>query len=375
MENGYPPFHSPDVPSNDDPKSPSFFLKVKLFILSHYRVFKKYPFDYVDKLYINVKIRNRTWDLNFLKYDVKLRKIIFYFSWIIFGIWILLGWDSSQSQFEFVAVEIPNFIMGRVSFEDLSFIYADQYGKGMHYSAWTIYGLMAWGLMKYYDEKLDIHGCRNFALAFSFTMISIASFETFWHYSFAIFQDQTWVIQWKVPQLKILIQNLSFFIMGSIMIFVMKVDEMKLYRIPGRWKVFDKIRPFKIPYPSRKGEKYLWSPKTNYPHLRFNFNKITVVLIIVALSSSLLWINYGLFFPVERFSVEVVGYGTWTNNIYFPQTVYTIEIDLTDNINAGDQYFVENDLLHGVNTLCKVLITLLSYYIGRVKRVEKPEIS
>ena len=317
----------------------------------------------------NLELKIWNIELNVMKRDVSVRKIVFLFAWIIFGLWMILGWDSSQSQFEFVVVELPNFFKGKVSFSDLAFIYNDQYGKGMHYSAWVIYGLMCWGLMKYYDKKLDLHGCRNFGLAFSFVLLSIGFFETFWHYGFALNQGQLWVIQWKFPQIKILIQCFSFFFLGGLMIVVMHLNENRLYFL-GKWKVWDKIKPFKIPYPSRRGHLYYTKPKTNFPQYRLNFDKWTGLLIVLSLSSVFVWFRYGDFFPVETLSVEVKGYGTWTNSKYFPQTVYTIETDLTDNINAGDQFFVENDLLHGVNTLCKVFLTMLSYNIGKVRKVK-----
>lgn len=284
---------------------------------------------------------------------------------------MVFGWDSCQSQFEFVIVSLPEYFMGKLSFDDLSFLYQDQYGKGMHYSAWVIYGLMYWGLSKYYDEELDLHGSRNFALSLSFVLLSIGFFETFWHYSFAIFQNQTWVIRWEFPQIKILLQNLSFFTLGFLMIFAMHLNERRSYELPGRWKIYEGIRPLKIPYYSGNGDSIYIIARTNFPQLKFNFTRWTLLFSILAITSILVWHNYGNIFPYEVLRVDVAGYGVWESTPNFPQTVYTIETDLTDNINAGEQFFVENDLLHGVNTLCKVLITLLSYNIGKVKRVEK----
>lgn len=355
MEKGYP-FPS-SIPSTDD-ISPSFFLKVKSFF--------DHPFDFVDSL--DLKIKNV--EINVLRKDRGLRRIIFLFSWLIFVMWMFLGWDSCQSQFEFVIVAIPDFILGKLSFDDLSVIYAEQYGKGMHYSAWVIYGLMYWGLSKYYDEELGLRGSRNVSLAMSFTLLSIAFFETFWHYSFAIFQGQTWIITWQFPQFKILFQNISFFVLGFLMILLFSLNEKRCYSLPGKWKVYEKLKPFKFPYPAIRGESLDILPKTNFPQLRFSFNRWTLLFLILSLTSIYVWYNYGDFFPVETLRVDVVGFGVWESSPNFPQTVYTIETDLTDNINAGDQFFVENDLLHGVNTLCKVFLTFLSYSIGRVKRVE-----
>ena len=114
---------------------------------------------------------------------------------------------------------------------------------------------------------------------------------------------------------------------------------------------------------------YAWSPQTFMPQLRLRLrDKWTAILFIGTILTMVLWIGYGLWFPVEPLTVDVKGSGLWTNSIYFPQTVYTVEIDITDNINAGDQYFLENDLLHGVNTLCKVLFTAFLYNIARMKR-------
>jgi len=352
---GFIPFPSSN-PSSE--RFSSFFLKFKDFL--------DHPFDFVDSL--DLRVRNV--EINFMKNDRELRRVIFLLSWVIFVLWMFLGWDSCQSQFEFVVVSIPDFLLGKLSFNDLSVIYAEQYGKGMHYSAWVIYGLMYWGLSRYYDENVGLRGSRNVALSMSFVLLSVASFETFWHYSFAIFQGQTWIIKWQIPQLKILLQNLSFFTLGFLMILVMLLNEKMCYRLPGRWKVYEKIKPLKIPYPAIRGKALDILPKTNFPQLRFSFDRWTLLFLILSLASIYVWYNYGDFFPVETLKVDVVGFGVWESSPNFPQTVYTVEMDLTDNINAGDQFFVENDLLHGVNTLCKVFLTLLSYSVGRVKRVE-----
>lgn len=327
---------------------PSHYSKLSLFFSS----FKESPFDVIDAL----NLQYRGIEFNFLKRTKQVRFWVFVFSHIIMIMWFLLGFDSCQSQFEFVLVELPNFFQGKVSFNDLAFIYQDQYGKGMHYSAWVIYGFMFWGLSKYYDEKHGITKSRNFALTFAFVLLSIGTFETFWHYSFAIFQNQTWVIQWNYPQLKILVQNLLFFLLGFTMIFVMYVSGQLISL--GKWN----------------NVMYFWKPKTNFPSgFKLNLGNWTKIFLLLTLVSIFVWHNYGEYFPIEQLEVEVITDGgnvTWTNTPNFPQTVYTIETDLTDNVNAGEQFYVENDLLHGVNTLCKIFMTSIFYCMGRITNTD-----
>jgi len=319
-------------------KTPSFFSR-----------FKQAPFDFVNDL--SLSFLGIEW--NFIKRAKDVRRVVFLFAHVIFIVWFLLGFDSCQSQFEFVLVNLPSYFQGKLSLDDLTFIYNDQYGKGMHYSAWVIYGFMFWALSRYYDKKLGVTKSRNFALSFAFVLLSVAAFETFWHHSFAHFQDQPWVTAYQWPQLKILVQNVSFFFLGFSMIFVMYVSG-EMFPL-GRWK----------------GVTYVWGPITNFPSgLQLNFGKWLWICLLLTLLSVCVWYRYGDFFPVETLKVPAKGYpdGVWVSSPYFPQTVYTVETDLTDDVNAGDQFFVENDLLHGVNTLCKVFMTSTFYCLGRVKK-------
>lgn len=322
--------------------------------------------DYLD----NLSIQKFGIEWMFIKYDKRVRNIVVSFALIIFGIWMIAGFDSCATQFELFLLNIPNYLMNKLSWEELVFVYQDNYGKGLHYSAFVIYGIFYWGLSHYLSgteiknkllnkivprSNLNIKGTRNFAIAFSFTLLSIAVFETFWHQSFAFWQGQSWVVMWKMPQLKILLQNLAFFTVGGMMILTLSIDQNRLYHL-GKWK--DQMLATRF--------------KTNFPQLKLRIKDYwTLVFLVLTLGSIYLWYFYGDYYPVETLTVEVVGWGTWRSSPNFPQTVYTIDTDVSDNIVAGDQWFLENNLLHGVNTLCKVFMTLLIFNIARVRKDEK----
>lgn len=330
---------------------------VKSKLPPFFRAFKESPFDTIDAL----ELKTGSFEWNFLKRDKKFRDVVLAFAIILAGVWFIFGFDSCQSQIEFVLVALPDYFQGKLTYDDLVFIWNDQYGKGMHYSAWVIYGFMFYGLSRYYANTLGIHGSRNSSMALAFVLLSISFFETFWHYSFAIFQNQTWVIRWEMPQLKILVQNLSFSLLGGFLIFTMYVSN-KTIKFPTwlNWM-----------YGLDRDDTVLWQPNTNFPALRLRHNWKTFVFAAIGVGSILMWGLYGdIFGPAKPLEIPVLtedGLTTWQNNQWnFPQTVYTVENDTTDGINAGVQFHVEDDLVHAVNTGCKICVTYAFYYWGKV---------
>jgi hypothetical protein len=132
-----------------------------------------------------------------------------------------------------------------------------------------------------------------------------------------MFQGQHWILSFEAPQTMITIQNLVFLMLG-------------LLRIGNiNWKV-----------------------------LKPNFNKWTWIFLSMMIGVFILWEFYGLVLPVQQITV-LTDLGPWTSSIRFPQTVYTIALSPESSINYNTiAVWVNNDLLHLVNTLAKVFMTL-----------------
>jgi hypothetical protein len=235
--------------------------------------------------------------------------------------------------------KLPEFLSRTISYNQLleqSFI--AYYGKEMHFSAFLIYGLMFWFLSRHYDKEFGITGSKNIAYAASITLLSVAVFEWFWILSFATFQEQSWVATFRFPQAKILLQNLGFSLMGGLGILYMYVDSHIL---------------------NREGETIgrTWG---------FRWTSISFILLGLSVALAFLWIIYP--WPIQHIEVQISTGEVWTNSPMFPQTLYTIDIDPTDNMNAGVQYYVENNYVHGLNTLVKAVVSLAFCYVGFIKK-------
>jgi len=101
---------------------------------------------------------------------------------------------------------------------------------------------------------------------------------------------------------------------------------------------------------------------------RFRLDKKALLLIGVTVSLALLWVYYP--FYVKKISVPLETGEVWVNSQQFPQTLYTVDLDPTDNVNAGVWFFIENNWVHGLNTLVKVMLSLSVFYVGMVKEVK-----
>jgi len=276
--------------------------------------------------------------------DVLNRKTAFATALISLTLWLALGFDSTPLQFIHVLYEgIPSFILGKASFNDLHIIYDSFYGKEMHYSAFVIYGLMFWALSRHFSRNMGITKSKNIAYSVSLTFLSIAIFEFFWMQSFAIFQNQPWVMTFKWPQMRIHIQNIVFATVGVLGVFYMWLDS---YVLNVHGKVIAKV-------------------------YRFRWDKIAVLLVGLSFALGLLWIFYP--WHVQRISVPLETGEVWTNSAMFPQTLYTVDLNPNDGVNAGVWFFVGNNLIHGLNTLVKAVWTFTIFYIGLVKEVKKVE--
>lgn len=253
---------------------------------------------------------------------------------------MVFGFDSCIGQPLMVLYNMPRFITGQITFNGLVEIWNNHYGKEMHYSAFLIYGLMYWALSRHFEKNLNITKSRNVAYAASLTLFSIAVFEFYWILSYAHFQSQPWVAKLQWPQLRIILQNIAFFFVGVLAILYIWADS---YVLRGKEVV---------------GRKH-----------HYNLNLHATLLVSLSIASALLWWNYP--FQVDTCQVRLENGDLWTNSRQFPQTLYTIDMNPDDSLNAGEWFFVEDNTVHAVNTLVKVVWTFTMFYIFMLKPVKE----
>lgn len=233
---------------------------------------------------------------------------------------------------------LPEFLFGKVTFDVLwQETWIAYYGKEFHYSAILIYGLMYWGLSRHFEKNFGIVKSKNVAYSCALTFLSISLFEFYWMFSYAHFQNQPWVVTLKWPQARIILQNIMFLLVGCLGVLYMWLDS---YILGKDNKVI--------------GKRY-----------RLRFDKFTLLLASLSIVTALLWWYYPWY--VEHITVPLENGVIWMNSGNFPQTLYTINLNPADEVNAGVWFFVENNLVHGLNTLVKSLWSLTICYIGWVK--------
>ena len=303
--------------------------------------FCKDPFDFVDNLKL---IRWKGHYFNpFAKYVLNRRLAFVFAIFLGFVPWVLFGFDSCVAQVMMFIYKLPNVLMGKMSFDVfIQKYWVAYYGKEFHYNAVVTYGLMYWGLSRHYDKKFGITKSKNMAYSCAITWLSIGVFEFFWMGSFAFFQAQPWVLTFKMPQFNIIRQNIGFFVAGVVCIIYMYVDS-HIFNSEG-----DAV-----------GRSYT-----------FRVDKKALFLIGLTVASCFFWWYYP--FPTEQIIVET-AVGPWISSKLFPQTLYTISLDPTDNINAGTWFYVENNAVHAVNIGVKALMSLTIFYIFMFKPITKRE--
>lgn len=269
----------------------------------------KAPFETLDK----VDLHYFGFQFNILKNDIKLRKALFDIFFLIPLIcWVLFGPDSTVDQVINLVLNVPNFLFGKISFNQLLQIYDSYYGLGTHWSASVIYTLLFIGFSKHLHEKLGAKNSENLAITTGFVGFTIFSFEFFWWCSYYVFQKQTWIISLWLPQLRLILQD-------------------SLFALPGIVVILGLNR-----------EKY-----------QFNFDKYTLIFCLSTIGLILLW----WFYPFETTPLTV---GNWVSSPNFPQTMYTIFPEKL--------YYVANDGVHLLNNLVKIFMTLTFYNLFKLKR-------
>jgi hypothetical protein len=285
----------------------------------------------------NINLTFRGYDFNLLHDDAGLRKWSFRFALCFLAMWIVLGFDSTPLQFMHVLSDgLPGFLAGQKTLSDLVNIYGSFYGKEMHYSAFVIYFFLFWILSTNWSLA-KVKGTRNVVYSFIGMFLAIGIFEWFWILSYGIFQNQPWVYTWQMPQLKILLQNTMFSIVGALGALYIWIDSYQLNGkvITGRNWLFE------------RGWRF-W------------------LLVIAAVAVAAFWICYPG--PAQQFSVTLENGQMWQSSRLFPQTLYTVDLNPGDAVNAGVWFYYQNDLVHAVNTIVKVIWSLLVYQLFKVKR-------
>ena len=303
------------------------------------RSYKQDPFSFFDNLSLVVHGNN----LNFFQKYKRAQQTALWMAVVCGVFWLLLGFDSTPLQMIHVLIEgIPGLLLGQKGWGDLITIYNSFYGKEMHYSAFVIYLLMFYGLSKNWEAR-GIVKSKNMAYSFSFMFLAVGLFEWFWISSFGIFQNQPWVYTWMMPQLRILLQNSAFTFVGILGVVYIWADS---YVLDKNKQVIGR-------------------------NWHFNLGWLSWVLIGLSIGSALLWIFYPG--PIQQISVQLANGQIWHSSRLFPQTLYTIKIDPASPVNAGDWCWVEDNWIHGLNTLVKVIWALTLYWIGKVKSVYAPQ--
>lgn len=257
---------------------------------------------------------------------------------VVSGIlWAVCGFDSTPLQFVHVLYEFV-LSFGRLSLAQMIETYNLYYGKEMHYSAFVIYFAQFAFLSRYFEKRFNWTKSRNVVYSAGLVFLSIATFEYFWIYSYSFWQNQPWTSKWEMPQLRILLQNLGLMIAGVLTVFYMWIDS---FLMKGK-DIIGKVYGFRV-------------------------DVRALVLILLTAGLAVLWIFYP--WHVEHITVIVDGQ-PWINSARFPQTLYTVDLNTTDGLNAGVWYWIQNDAVHALNTGLKAIWTLTITYLGAVRKRE-----
>jgi len=316
--------------------SPSFLSKIEAFLSR----LKADPYGALDSL----EVKGHGYRFNTSRIEAGLRKAFFNIEYVNFGkrripvpnglivfaaiLWALQGWDSSPHQIINFMNGLPDYLTGKITWSTLAGYYLDAYGKFEHYSAFVIYATLYYAVSLRLN-KVGVTRLRNVLMTTGLVALPIGAFEVFWNVSYYFFQGQTWILALQMPQLKIILQNDIAMPLIGVLVLVFLVD-WRAYRVEPDWRTF--------------------------------------ICLFATMLLILLWWGYGNVLPVQQISVQVQGYGTWVSSRMFPQTVYTVDTNILDNMALGEQFWIQNDLLHLVNTITKVFLTLTAYFMLKIER-------
>lgn len=307
--------------------------------MSRFQEFAADPFVYVDGL--KLTFRGNNFNL-FQKYK-KVQTVALVAAFVFLVLWMIAGFDSTPMQlWEAVAQGIPALIRTG-SAKTMIDVYNSLYGKEMHYSAFVIYFLLFWAGSKTW-ENAGITKSKNMIFSFAGMFLAIGIFEWFWILGFAFFQNQPWVATWKMPQMKILLQNTGFTFAGGMAC---------IFMLTERWHWDGRIQGARAYY--------------------FNVKSWLLWLFVgLSIASALFWIYYPG--QVTQITVRLANGQVWHSSRLFPQTLYTVDTNPLDNINAGVWFYVQNDAIHALNTVVKAIWAATVFLLFRVKVAGKLKI-
>ena len=255
--------------------------------------------------------------------------------WIVFGFDSTygFGWLCSDSTWSQAKPFLEDWnwlklLQGKVSFTDLWEQSKVYYGMGNHFSAPVIYGL-AFIYLSLYLEKVGIKKSLNFCSTTALSLMSIGIFELMWNSLYAYFHGQIWVVTFQWKQVANLCAFLVFVTIGLLVLIYLRLEG---------------YRP--------------------------NFSKISLSFLLLTVVCWVFWINYPL--PVGYITVDTTT-GLWTNSNKFPQTYYCVDVDPTDRVAIGEPNWVQDDMVHFVNTFTKIVQTIFVLNFCMVKRIENGE--
>lgn len=239
--------------------------------------------------------------------------------------WAFFGWDSTWTQAKPIIENIFPLLQGKISLRSVLEQSRFFYGIGNHFSAPVIYGL-AFICLSFYLEKVGITKSLNFCSTTALSLMSIGIFELMWNSAYAFFHGQTWVVTFQWKQVTNLCAFIVFVSIGMLVLIYLRLEG---------------YRP--------------------------NLSKSSLSFLLLTIACWVFWINYPL--PVGYTTVDTTT-GPWTNSDKFPQTYYAVDIDPTDGVAIGEPNWLQNDVIHFVNTFTKIVQTIFVLNVCMVKRVE-----
>ncbi len=242
------------------------------------------------------------------------------------GCWAFFGWDSTWSQLQPYGEQLGPLLKGEISFGEVRALSKTYYGIGNHFSAPAIYGF-AFVFLSLYLERIGIEKSKNFFVSTSLSLMSIGIYEWTYNLLYANLQNQLWTITFAWKQITNLIYFSLFIAVGVLTLLLLH------------------------------SEGY-----------RLNLSRVTWALFIVSMGFWFLWVYYP--FPITQITVET-STGPWISTNLFPQTMYAVDLSPNDGLAMGHPFFVENDLLHAVNTFGKIFSTGFLLVLFRFRRETK----
>lgn len=256
---------------------------------------------------------------NILRNHQYLRKVALTFALFMIPAWFLLGFDSGTGIIEEALKLLPNLLSGQISLQEWIKQSYVIYGRSFHFSSFTIYGLLFYGLSHHF-EKIGLRDSKNSLYTSFLVLFNIGVFEFWYMATFASLQMHRSIIEWFTNDFYAppVFGNFLFLILGAVTILSVYV------------------------------ESYLFNNKKFVGRL-FQFKPTMKILLVFAfcLAAIFFWIYY-------PFQVKTAVLGGWRSSKLFPQTHYAYK---------DSALYIPNDLLHLVNLVTKSMFAFTQFYV------------